>query len=85
MQQCLAIFRSRTQTVGFIQYMRSQGIEIKAINTPAEAKIGCGISACFSVSQVAFARQVISALGLTSFRGFYIIQKDGFKQIITKL
>ena len=85
MQRCLAIFRSRTHTVGFIQYMRSQGVEISAVNTPAEAKIGCGISAIFPVEHIAFARQVVSALGLTSFRGFFLVKKEGIKQIITKL
>ena len=85
MQYCLAIFRSRTHTVGFIKYLRMQGIETKEINTPAELNIGCGISALFPISHTAFARQVVSALGLTSFRGFYAVKKEGIKRIITKL
>ncbi|MBQ7373192.1 MAG: DUF3343 domain-containing protein [Clostridia bacterium] len=82
---CLAVFNSRSHTVGFIDYMRSKGIDCKAVNTPIEAHIGCGISAKFPVGQLSFARHVVSALSLTSFRGFFSIRKDGVKRYITRL
>ncbi len=44
---CIAVFRSRTQVMEFIEYMQSRGIDSSAINTPAEAHVGCGISAKF--------------------------------------
>lgn len=82
---CLAVFNSRTHTVGFIEYMRSKGIDCRAVNTPTEAHVGCGISARLPMEYLSIARHVISALSLTSFRGFFSIRKDGLKTYITRL
>ena len=85
MVYCLAVFGSRTHVIGFIKYMRAKGINCAAVSTPQGVGLGCGISAKFSVSYVSFAKQVISALSLTSFRGFFSIRKEGVKQFITML
>ncbi len=82
---CIAVFGSRTHAIGFIKYMRDRGITCIAVPTPQTIGAGCGISAKFSISQTAFAKQVISALALTSFRGFFSVRKEGAKQIITEL
>ncbi|MBE5741835.1 MAG: DUF3343 domain-containing protein [Clostridiales bacterium] len=82
---CIAVFRSRTHTIGFLRYLRSQGVEAKAVNTPAEAKVGCGISARFPCEYTKFSKQVISALGLTSFRGFYSVKKEGIRQTVVRI
>ena len=37
---CLAVFRSRTQVMEFVEYMQSRGIDSRAVNTPAEAHVG---------------------------------------------
>jgi hypothetical protein len=70
---CLAVFRSRTHTIGFLKYMRAQGIDAKAVNTPTELNIGCGISARIPCEYLKFSKQVVTALDLTSFRGFYSV------------
>ncbi len=85
MVYCLAVFGSRTHVIGFIKYMRAKGINCMAVSTPQGVGLGCGISAKFSASYTAFARQVVSALSLTSFRGFFSVRKDGSKQFITML
>ena len=85
MGYCLAVFGSRTHVIGFIKYMRANGINCTAVSTPQGVGLGCGMSAKFSISQTAFARQVISALSLTSFRGFFSIRKEGGRQYITAL
>ena len=82
---CLAVFNSRTHTIGFIEYMRSKGIDCTAVNTPSEANIGCGISARLPIEHLSFASHVVSALSLTSFRGFFSVRKDGIKRYITRL
>ncbi len=85
MVYCIAVFRSRTHTAGFIKYMRAHGVDCVAINTPIEANAGCGISAKFPIGYTALAKQVVSALSLTSFRGFFSVRKEGVKQFITRL
>ena len=81
----IAVFGSRTHAIGFIKYMRAHGIDCVAVATPQSIGSGCGISARFSIGQTAFARQVITALSLTSFRGFFSIRKEGARQFITEL
>lgn len=82
---CIAVFRSRTHTIGFLRYMRAQGIDARAINTPAQANVGCGISARFPCEYTKFTVQVVSALGLESFRGIFCVTKDGIRQSVVKL
>ena len=82
---CLAVFRSRTHTVGFAKFMRMHGVDCVVVPTPSEARLGCGVSAKFPYSQLFLARQVVSSLGFSSFSGFYSVKKDGLKQYITQL
>ena len=85
MVYCIAVFGSRTHAIGFIKYMRGNGIDCLAVSTPQGICMGCGISARFPIGQTALARQIISALSLTSFRGFFSVRKEGVSQFITKL
>lgn len=77
MNLCLAVFRSRTQTYEFIEYMARSGISCRAVNTPPEAHIGCGISAEFYIAHKPYAYEVISRRGLNSFVAFYKVVKSG--------
>ena len=85
MSFCIAVFKSRTHTVAFVKFMQSKGVECFSVPTPTEAHIGCGISAKLPCERLPFARQVVNALGFSSFSGFYSVKKDGIKQFITRL
>ena len=73
---CIAVFRSRTQVMEFIDAMRRAGIACYSVNTPSEARIGCGISAKFSVAYLKKAENVILQNRLGSFRGFFLIDRS---------
>ncbi len=75
MKKCVAVFRSRTQVMAFIEHMRNKGQSVKPVPTPKEAKIGCGISCEIPQNSVNLARQVISYYSLNAFYGFFIIEK----------
>ena len=77
MNLCLAVFRSRTQTYEFIEYMVRSGISCRAVTTPPEAHLGCGISAEFYIAHKSYAAEVISKKGLNSFVAFYKITTRG--------
>lgn len=72
---CIAVFRSRTQVMEFIEYMQSGGIDCAAINTPVEARIGCGISARFPAVYLNYAKNVVEKLRLNTFRGFFTVNR----------
>ncbi|MBP5308789.1 MAG: DUF3343 domain-containing protein [Clostridia bacterium] len=71
MNVILAVFRSRTQTRIFAEAMREHGAVCSVIQTPPEARIGCGISARFYSTDKPRAERVIRQYRLTSFNGFY--------------
>ncbi len=77
MRVCIAVFRSRTQVMAFIEYMQKMGVNCTTVPTPKEAKIGCGISAKVPISMMNKAAEVISANRLTAFYGFFVITKNG--------
>lgn len=76
MNLCIAVFRSRTQTYEFIDYMTRSGISCRAVNTPPEAKVGCGISAEFNLGHSGYASKIIRFRGLNSFVAFYKVIKN---------
>ena len=69
---CIAVFRSRTHTMEFIDKMIRAGVSCRPVNTPASARIGCGISAEFSCVYKTVAERIIRN-SQTSFVGFYKI------------
>ena len=43
----LAVFKSRSETLGFVSVLRSGGVPASAMATPKEAGVGCGLSVRF--------------------------------------
>lgn len=85
MKICVAVFRSRTETYKFIEYMQSFNVPCVAISTPKEARVGCGISAKFPYSKLDFVNKIIGNGGFNAFKGIFIIQKQGGRSSTVKI
>lgn len=83
MKYVIAVFASRTQVYEFVEILLGGGINAGVINTPAEAHIGCGVSAKFPHVNLPYASSV--AKRLPSFRGFYLAERTGRGLRITRL
>lgn len=81
----LAAFGSRTQVLEFIEQLRSRGIAARAVNTPSDAHIGCGISAEFPYEFTGFARSVVQRYGLDSLKGFYLYERRGGRTVVRRI
>ncbi len=77
MKKYLAVFRSRTDVLSFIDALRKRGVYAIAVQTPQEAKIGCGISAEFSVAGKSIAVALINSGYFSSFHGFFESERRG--------
>lgn len=77
MRYLVAVFRSRTQVLEFVDYMHDLNANCSVIATPKEAKIGCGVSAKFPYSYLNVANSIIKRRNLTAFYGFFLITKNG--------
>lgn len=69
----------------FVEYLQSRGIDSRAVNTPAEAHVGCGISARFPKIYLNYAKEVIQKLGFNTFAGFYIISVNGGRTSVRRV
>ena len=64
MRYCIAVFASRTQVYEFADILLSGGINARVINTPAEARIGCGVSAKFPYINYPYAKGIAKSFRL---------------------
>ena len=66
----LAVFKSRSETLGYISALRGVGVVASAVSTPQEAGVGCGLSVRFEDGFLLRARGVLSRGNYRSFAGF---------------
>lgn len=75
----LAVFRSRAQTLDFLEKLKGAGVPAQAVSTPKEAGVGCGVSAKFDEAFYPRARRLIAARPYSSYAGFLIRFADGWR------
>ncbi len=85
MTEVLAVFRSRAQAADCNAKLRGMGIPCSLINTPKEAKIGCGLSVKLSSAAFQRAGRIISRAGYSAFYGFYSLRTSCGRTLITRL
>ncbi len=81
MKKYVAVFRSRTDVLSFIDDMRTNGQYASAISTPKEAKIGCGISAEITYAGIFTAKKLINKNRYNSFYAIILIDKNSVRRI----
>ena len=74
----LAVFKSRSETLGYISLLRGVGVVASAVSTPKEAGVGCGISARFEDGFLPRAKAVLARGNYRSFAGFFKKTNFGF-------
>ncbi len=85
MKKYLAVFRSRTDVLSFIEDMRDSYAYASSVPTPKELKLGCGISAEFPPSNLIVAKKLISKGKYPSFYTFVIIEKRNGRTVSVKI
>lgn len=81
MRRYVAVFRSRTDVMSFIEDMRKKSAYSKAVSTPKEAKVGCGISAEISYAGLVVAKKLINTNKYSSFYALLFIDNKVVKRI----
>ena len=81
----LAVFRSRTQTMRFVELMRLKGVQCVVVQTPPEAHVGCGTSGKFRACDIFIARRIVLQNHFDAFVGFYEWKKIAGQTVIRKL
>ncbi len=81
MKKYVAVFRSRTDVLTFIDDMRKSSAYAKVVSTPKEAKIGCGISAELSYASINIAKKLIKIKKYNSFHAILLIDNRSVRII----
>jgi hypothetical protein len=71
--------------MSFYSYLKNYNVSCRTIETPKEAKIGCGISVEFPPSEISRARAIVRYKQFKSFYCFLMVEKNGFKITTTKI
>ena len=77
MSFCIAVFRSRNETLYLANLLNSSGIRVSIINTPKDAGLTCGISVRFDERMLENVKRIILSKPFRTFSGFYRIVQYG--------
>lgn len=65
-----AVFKSRSETLSFSNYLKKLGVPCAITSTPKQAGRTCGISVRFSTDYLAIVKSYFPQRGYSSFVGF---------------
>ncbi len=85
MSYCLAVFRSRNETLYLANMLNIMGYRVSVINTPKDAGLSCGISVQFDVRLIEVVKGCIMTKPFRSFGGFYKVTKDGSRNTYQRI
>ena len=79
----LAVFRSRDQSLDYVERLRNYGVLATTMPTPKEVKIGCGLCVRFDARYFARAQAILKIGKYSSFKGFYKTDFESGKMTLT--
>ena len=86
MEYVVVAFRSRSETVKFNAYLKRNGLSSELINTPKEAKVGCGLSVRIPRSNFYIIKNAVNFAinygGFKTFAGYFLVSIKNGKRIV---
>ena len=79
----LAVFRSRTHSLDYVERLHRYGVDASTVPTPKEARIGCGLCVSFDARLLPRAQAILKTGNYSSFKGFYKKEFVGGRVIVT--
>ena len=80
MGEIIVVIKSRAGALRFYDELRSYNISCRLINTPKEAKTGCGLSVKLLAKDLKRA-QIILSRGIVGVEGIFAVEHGGLKKI----
>ena len=79
----LAVFRSRDQSLDYVERLRNYGVLATTMPTPKEVKIGCGLCVRLDARDYVRANAILKTGKYASFKGYYKLDYIGGKTSVT--
>lgn len=73
MKRYVVVFRSRTDVFTFVDDMKNKYFKVNIVQTPKQAKVGCGLSAEIPFNSLSTAKSLIKLKKYPSFYGIFLI------------
>ena len=67
----LAVFRSRSHSLDYVERLHSYGVQATTMTIPKELKIGCGLCVRLDARDFFRAQAIMKTGRYSSFKGFY--------------
>ncbi len=77
MENLIAVFNNRSQTMQFASYLKRIGVKCKTVDTPRELSMACGLSVMFCLKDLSLAQMLLCRNNFTAFVNIY--RTDGKK------
>ncbi len=81
MKYYLVVFRSRNETIKFVNIMNSYNYLASAVTTPRQISVSCGISAKIDGRAVEIAKQILGRRQFYTFAGIYSYSNDQYSRV----
>lgn len=81
MNNYLVVFRSRNETIKFVNILNSYGFSVVAVTTPRQISVSCGISAKIDLRALEIAKQIINRRQFYTFGGIYYFANNQYVRV----
>lgn len=71
MSYYLVVFRSRSETMKFVNILNSYGVFVSVVNTPRQLSVSCGISAKIQTASLNLAKDILRRRQFYTFAGIF--------------
>ncbi len=78
MKYYLVVFRSRNETIKFVNILNSYGFSATTVTTPRQITVSCGISAKIDGRALEIAKQIIGRRQFYTFGGIYYVNNNQY-------
>lgn len=85
MEYLVIAFRSRSDTVRFHNFLKSNGVNCEIVNTPKQAGVGCGLSVKVLGLALSVVKNALRVFGESSFIGVFMVTITKDKKIVRSI
>lgn len=85
MNYVVTVFKARSGTMKFHNFLKKNGIKSSVIATPKSVGSNCGICVKLSCDNYPLCKKMLTRSRIRDFIGFYLITKEGVKVLAIQI
>ncbi len=85
MDYILIAYRSRSHTLKFHEFLKSNGLYSEIVNTPKEAGVGCGLSVKIEPKYFTAVKKAVRITNFSGFAGFFAVKQIAGRRTVKSI